>query len=592
MDLENLFFEDHPNAMLIYDRDSLEIKKVNRRFIEKYGYSKTEARGLSFEDLLPEEDRSALQIRLAKLGQQSKVYENEPVRHLSKSGDILYVQITSQYYPIDNMNTRIVHIHDLTETVTLKNKYKNTLDELNHHIDENPLAMIKFDHEFKIIYWSKRSEEKFGYRADEVLGKTSFDFKLFPEEEHNLIKEQIQKLTDGRLENTRFETFAFTKNGFEINIRINASSLRTSQNKLKSVVAFVEDITLIRRNEMLLKTTEEMAKIGGWEYNPNNDELYWTDQIYQIYGISRDHRVDLQKALEFYIEGDKDRIKKDLNHAIDNRQSYDAQYQLVTADGSRKWVRAMGRPIMRNKRLFKVMGILQDITEQKNREEEIHRNAKEKEVLLAEIHHRVKNNLAIISGLLELKALKEDNEKLTDILRQSQLRIQSMAMIHEALYEAEDFTNLEFSNFVKNLISTIKDAHGYLEKDIHIDIETTEHLKLNVNQAIPSGLIINELVTNAFKHAFKDNEEGLLKIGVDYNDEDNEVILKVEDNGKGLPESFIRDESDTLGATLIHQLASQLGGLLDIQNKEGAFVEVRFRKNDKSGSSSQNFNFN
>jgi PAS domain S-box-containing protein len=592
MDLNNLFFEEHPNEMLIYDRDTLNIVKVNKRFTETYGYTRSEAKKLTIEEIRPEEDIPTLHDKLCDLGKkEDKAFDVGTVRHQTKNGDILHVQIASQYYPIEGRNTRVVHIYNVTDTVELKNRYKKTLEELVHHIDENPLAMVKLDQDLKIIDWSKRAEEKLGYTAGEVKGKTPFDINIFPEEEHDFIFEHIGEILNNGTQKTRFETVALKKEGTQIHVKIHASALKSENNKLRTVVAFIENITFEKRIEQLFETTEEMAQIGGWEYNPNNGDLYWTDEIYRIYDFPMDKEINLEEAFACYTPEDKERIREDLENAIEYGATYDSQYQMVTAGGDKKWVRSMGRPVLRNGNIFRVMGILQDISEQKAKEKEITRNAEEKEVLLAEVHHRVKNNLAIISGLLELKAMEMDKPELTDVLRQSQLRIQSMSMIHEALYDAEDFSNLKFSKFVNDLVSAIENAQGYKQEDINISVTCTESLKLNVNQAIPCGLIINELVTNALKHAFVEQDEGKIDVTIETNSED-EVTLTVADNGKGLPEEFISGQITSLGATLIRQLTTQLEGELDIQNKDGALIRLQFIRNSRSGSSSQHFSFN
>ena len=577
--------------MLIYDRDTLKIIKVNKRFTETYGYTRSEAKELTIENIRPSEDIPKLHQKLGDLGkEEDKAFDVGTVRHQTKNGDILHVQIASQYYPIDGRNTRVVHIYNLTDTVELKNRYKKTLEELVHHIDENPLAMVKFDNDFTILRWSKRSEEKFGYTEKEVLGKTPFEIQLFLEHEHELIREQIKKLTDGRVPKTRFNTIMKRKDGGLLNIRVHSSALRTQDDELKTVVSFLENVTPQKRIEQLFKTTQEMAKIGGWEYNIESDELYWTDEVYRIHELPLDTEISVEYALDFFLPDHKKRLTKLFEAVTEKGEAFDSEFQIKTANGNIKWVRAMGRAIQRNKGIFKVYGVFQDISEEKSKRTELSKKADEKTVLLAEVHHRVKNNLAIISGLLELKAMEMDSPELTEVLRQSQLRIQSMSMIHEALYEAEDFSNLEFSAFVEKLINVIEDAHGFVDKEIDIAFHCANALQLNVNQAIPCGLIINELITNALKHAFVEQEEGEIEVTIETNSK-GEVTLTVADNGKGLPEEFINGQIASLGATLIRQLTTQLDGELNIQNKGGAFIGIRFAKNSQSGSSSQHFSF-
>jgi len=589
MELEDLFFEQHPNAMLIFEPKTLHILRVNQSAVEKYGYSRKEFLQLTVEDIRIGEDRPTLIDNLES--DRSHLFKGKVYQHQNKKGDILHVSITAQNITYEGQEVRVVHIQDLTKMVNLKNEYKKTLEQLHHHIDENPLAMIKVDDHFNIIEWSKRTEEKFGYPKEEVMGKTPFELGLIPSREQKFIKERIRKITTGEADKDQFNTIFVSKNKEQLDVRVHASALRDSEDHLTSVVAFIENITSQRRREFLLNKTQEMARVGGWEYDPDTENLFWTDEVYHIHGLSVGSDIDLDRALTFYTPEGKAKIEEGLNKALSEKKSYDLEVEIVTEKGKRKWVRAMGHPVIHNEDINKITGTFQDITERKQREIEINENAREKEVLLAEIHHRVKNNLAIISGLLELKALNIDDEELTQILRQSQLRIQSMGMIHEALYEADDFSNLDFSDFVKNLISTIENVHKDLGKDIAIEVSCSDSLELNVNQAIPCGLIINELITNSFKHAFIETSGGKVEVNIIHDEAKDEVILQVIDNGGGLPEEFMDGQTNSLGATLIDQLTTQLDGDLKMQNDDGAFIELRFDRDKKSGSSSQHFDF-
>ncbi len=218
----------------------------------------------------------------------------------------------------------------------------------------------------------------------------------------------------------------------------------------------------------------------------------------------------------------------------------------------------------------------------------IKENLREKETLLAEIHHRVKNNLAVISGLLQLEAQNAEDDHAKNILKNSQMRIHSMATVHEMLYEAQNFNKLSFGHFVEKMVISIKDVYetDYSNIDITLDISD---IHLNVNQAVPCGLIINELVTNAFKHAYTNGEEGIVKVVL--KGDNKNVHIEVIDKGKGLPDDFSIGESDSLGFTLIQLLAKQLKGKVTVDTEEGTAISVVFEKENKKGSSSS-LNFN
>lgn len=213
----------------------------------------------------------------------------------------------------------------------------------------------------------------------------------------------------------------------------------------------------------------------------------------------------------------------------------------------------------------------------------IKENLREKETLLAEIHHRVKNNLAVISGLLQLESGNVENEHTEQILKNSQLRIQSMATVHEMLYEAQNFNNLSFNDFIKKMVDSIHDVYKSAYSDLSVEINA-EDIDLNVNQAVPFGLIVNELVTNAFKHAYPDKGSGVVVIS--FHEDEGNIVLKVEDEGRGLGDDFSLEESESLGFSLIRILSKQIEADVTVESEHGTQITVVFEKKDKKGSSS------
>ena len=213
----------------------------------------------------------------------------------------------------------------------------------------------------------------------------------------------------------------------------------------------------------------------------------------------------------------------------------------------------------------------------------IKENLEEKENLLGEIHHRVKNNLALISGLLELETFQKDDPAIKRTLQNSLLRIQSMSIVHDMLYEAQNFSKLAFGNFINEMISAIKTQHYSEAREIEI-IENVDEFSLNVNQAVPFGLIINELVTNAYKHAYADGESGTIEVSIA--EEGDHILLKVKDQGAGLPKDFKIDDVDTPGFMLVKIYSQQIGADLLFDTQGGTVVTLGFTKEDKKGAMS------
>lgn len=198
---------------------------------------------------------------------------------------------------------------------------------------------------------------------------------------------------------------------------------------------------------------------------------------------------------------------------------------------------------------------------------------REKEILLAEIHHRVKNNLAVISGLLQMQMWKTDNDSAREVLRDSQLRVQSIALVHEKLYQSDSLSEVQFDRYAGELLGAIADTYVNQQRSIEL-VTDLQPVVMNVNQAIPCSLLLNELAVNAYKHAFLNGESGRIHIKVWK--ESGDILLRVSDNGRGLPEGFEFKGEDTMGMSLLETLVEQLDGEVKAYNSGGAVFEVRF----------------
>jgi PAS domain S-box-containing protein len=217
--------------------------------------------------------------------------------------------------------------------------------------------------------------------------------------------------------------------------------------------------------------------------------------------------------------------------------------------------------------------VFRDVTEKHSQERELKASLEEKEILLKEIHHRVKNNLQIVSSLLSLQSQQAESEPLQAALKESMGRIQTMALIHEHLYRSEDFSKIMLGVYVRSLLDSIFIAFGADGEHIHTRLDVGD-IQLPLDQAIPVGLILNEIVTNAVKYAFPEKREGM--IGILMTQEGRRVTLIVRDNGVGLPSQVDITTSATLGIRLIKALSDQLDGTVDFKNDNGLVCSLSF----------------
>jgi len=223
-----------------------------------------------------------------------------------------------------------------------------------------------------------------------------------------------------------------------------------------------------------------------------------------------------------------------------------------------------------------------EINERTQAEEKIEASLREKEVLLKEIHHRVKNNLQIISSLLSLQSGYIDDKQTLRLFKNSQERVMAMALIHEKLYQSGDLSRIDFQEYIRSLIPYLFESYSLKSGHVRLDMEI-ENVALNIETAIPLGLIVNELVSNSLKHAFPGSKEGELQIKLEKSegkkDENGyDYTLIIADNGIGFPDGLDFKKSDRLGMVLVHSLVKKLRGAIDLDRREGTRFIIKFKK--------------
>jgi PAS domain S-box-containing protein len=242
-----------------------------------------------------------------------------------------------------------------------------------------------------------------------------------------------------------------------------------------------------------------------------------------------------------------------------------------------RWINVNAIPQFKDKdkEPYQVYTTFDDITERKNAEKLVEQSLKEKEMLLKEIHHRVKNNLMIISSLLSLQSSYIKDDESRELFQVSEDRARSMALIHESLYESSDLKNIDFGDHIQSLAKELflnyTDGSGRIK--LKID---AENIGMDINTTIPLSLILNELITNSLKHAFPGDRLGEIKI--DFHSQNEEYELTVKDDGIGLPHDFDYTRTDSLGLQLINSLTAQIDGRIELKKIKGTTYSIIFPK--------------
>jgi two-component sensor histidine kinase/PAS domain-containing protein len=335
------------------------------------------------------------------------------------------------------------------------------------------------------------------------------------------------------------------------------------------------------KNQHLLNEAQKMAKLGSWEFNLITQELVWSDELYRIYQIDK-NKIDKNKLYQEYLnrlpDEDKSRLFHQIDEAVKKKKEYTIKHAIKLPDGITKWIVGSGVPILNErKQVVSLMGIARDITTEVLQQEKLEANLREKETLLKEVHHRVKNNLQIISSLLNLQSETIQDADAKEKYRESLGRVKSMALIHELLYQTKNLSNLKANQYLNELVKFITETYN-LNKKVSVKLSVDPLIKrIEMNKAIPCGLIINELVSNAFKYAFGKSKNGEIKIEFKVlKNHPFNYRLGVRDNGTGLPAKLNSLQPNTLGLQLVQSLTSQLDGELRIKNSNGAIFEIDF----------------
>jgi PAS domain S-box-containing protein len=260
----------------------------------------------------------------------------------------------------------------------------------------------------------------------------------------------------------------------------------------------------------------------------------------------------------------------------------EAAYEVVAKVGQGGevigWLDLYSFPLI-DKKTGQMKGVIEyvrDITERKKAEDRLQASLQEKEVLLKEVHHRVKNNMQVISSLLNLQSRHVKDPEVLEMFKESQRRIRSMALIHERLYQSSDFSRIEFSEYIRNLATHLFHSYQVDASRVQLKIEA-EKVHLNINTAIPCGLIVNELVSNALKHGFPEGRKGQLEIDLSRVKGDG-YRLRVRDDGVGFPEGLDFRKTETLGMQIVGTLISQIDASIDLVRDKGTEFTIHFQE--------------
>jgi PAS domain S-box-containing protein len=416
-----------------------------------------------------------------------------------------------------------------------------------------------------------------GYKREEVIGKTAAELGIWIEGAER--ERLVALLTEtGRVQD--LEVRFRMKDGRIRSFRMSAAKVRIGQSDCISSAC--RDVT--ERDEMaerlekggfLLERAEEMADIGSWEFDYRAGKVVASRGAYRIYGVEEGEftvgAIETIPLPEFRPAMDRAR-----DALIREGTPYDIEFKIARrSDGAVRVIRSKARWDPVKQRLF---GMIRDVTEAKETEAGLERALAEKETLIKELYHRTKNNMQVISSLLGMEAGRSSLPELGDILDEVQRRIDAMALVHEMLYQSSDLSRIDLGAFVSSLAELLKSSLGDREGRVGFAYDV-EGVELLMETAVPCGIILNELVSNALIHAFPAKRRGTIRIAASRGP-DGGVTISVRDDGVGAPELEDYGEGGRrLGLYLVSSIGRfQLGGSVDFETGPGGFgCVLRFK---------------
>jgi PAS domain S-box-containing protein len=597
---------------------------VNKKMADMLGYSQDEMIGRSGWEFTDEKDHTVPGLNRKK--RQQGIDESHEFKFICKDGSPLWALVNTK--SLFDRDGKFEGSMGMLTNITERKKAEETLirseNEFRTLAENSPDVIARFDRQKRYTYINPAGSAS-GYPPEEIIGKNSSELGIDPE---------IVKLWEGHIENVfttgkpeemkyRYKSphgkeyyfstkivpeFVDGKVISALAISRDITDIKKAEDKLKETLNNSEKLVKARTEELekaygSLKESEEslaeaqkMAHLGNWEWNIVDDKAYWSDELYRIFRRDPGKLAPSYNEYLSYIHpDDRDLFESATKRAVSGKP-YSIEYRIILPEREEHIVYMQSQVVFdKNNTPVRIKGIIQDITERKKSEKalvnlEIARKK--------EIHHRIKNNLQVISSLLDLQAEKFSNRKYIedyDVLnafRESQNRIMSIALIHEELHEGGENNTLYFSPYLEKLVENLFQTYSLGNADISLNMDLEDNIFFDMDTAVPLGIIVNEIVSNSLKHAFKGRNKGEIRIKLHKEERNGEeyarnepfmneeqkgtgYTLIVSDDGAGIPEDIDLENSDTLGLQLVSILVDQLDGEIELKRDRGTEFIIR-----------------
>jgi len=550
------------------------LQQYNHAFSVEFGIEPGKEKSINYTMFIPKED----EINGVVHALQTRSYFSGEVHGKRLSGEVfsMFISVAMMKDASGEDIGAMAVGRDITDLKIIEEELKNSEEKHRDILDNATDIIFVVDSKGYFTYSNPSFHKKLGYTQKSLANTTIKDvIKNFPNKEKNWINE---------LDGVQSECIFIDSKGEELSLIGGSSAQHDENEKPIGMRGIYLDITEMKHLERDAKTqTAKLESIFNSTQNlimftlNDEDEITSFNDNFKrlmkgLFKIKAELGMSLVPLLKlFRDESYKSQVKL-FNQALKGKAN-DFELPLKYESKEIRWYHIFLNPISNEVKQNEISCIAYDISERKAIDERIRLALKEKEVLLREVHHRVKNNLQVISSLMSLQKSFVDDPKLTHILDESQSRIATMSYIHESLYRNTDVSSISFAEYLERL--SVNLINSYSTPDCDVKLKTSlEDVFLTLDQAIPSGLIVNELVSNALKYAFIGKKEGAIVLRAAK--VSDKIEIEVSDNGMGLPENFELNKGDTLGLYLIQALAEQLNAELVVKSTEQGEVGSSF----------------
>jgi PAS domain S-box-containing protein len=576
-------FERARDSIMIIDIDGDnrgQIVAANRVAAEMHGYEMDELLALKISDLDTPDSAAKNPERIKHILKGE--WLSEETSHRTKKGDVFEVEISAGLIELENHKYSLTIERDITERKEAEDRLKKSEAELRAShaqfqafMDNSPVIAFMRDDLGRYVYVNRPYLNNYNLTSTQVLGKTAVE--IFPEEMARQVTKEDLNVVDSTATVSSVESL------------IDHTGVQREWWLFRFPVKDADGQTYV--GGVGLDLTERLKVQRALEASEARFRQIYEMIPLMVHSVDRDGVIrNVNRKWLSHMGYDREEV---IGRCVDDflvkssaTESSIVRSHLWTrgtaSNVQRRWVKKNGRSIdtvfdsiiMDDPVLGRVsLTAVHDITALKRAEEQIKKSLEEKEVLLREINHRVKNNLQVISSLLRLQARQVSEESFSHALLETQNRLHTIALIHEKLYQSKNLAHVDVEPYLKSLVADIFYLYGTKSSQIETTIDAGR-VSLGVDKADPLGLIANELVSNCLKHAFPGGRKGI--VGISFASESDQFHFKVSDNGVGLGENFDPFNAQTLGLELVNTLVKQLRGEMTVKRTAGTEFRIRF----------------